>query len=87
MLTVSAMSPIASGPDIENDYWRFTVASCSALLNPLFGFENVTVRSYGNVLACIAFLSGMAVEELSERELNVHDTALPLLITARAVKQ
>ena len=69
------------------DYWRFTVASCSALFGEVFGAEHVTIRSYGNVLTAIAFLTGMAHEELSHRELGTHDDYFPLIITVRAVKR
>lgn len=70
----------------ETDYWRFTVASCRALLGEAFGAERVAVRSYGNVLACVAFLLGMAREELSASELDAYDALYPVVVTARAVK-
>lgn len=69
------------------DYWRFTGASCSALFGEVFGAEQVTVRSYGNVLAAITFLTGMAYEELSRRELETHDALFPVIIAVRAVKR
>jgi SAM-dependent methyltransferase len=69
------------------DYWRFTVASCRLLFAELFGAEHVTVRSYGNVLAGIGFLTGMAYEELSLRELDVQDEYFPVIIAVRAVKR
>ncbi len=69
------------------DYWRFTSAGAEALFGPVFGAEQVTVQSYGNVLTCVAFLTGMAREELSRRELDAHDEHFPLLIGVRAVKR
>jgi hypothetical protein len=33
----------------------------------------------------MAFLAGMASEELSSRELDTHDAAIPVLIAVRAV--
>jgi hypothetical protein len=51
-----------------------------------FGAEHVTVRSYGNVLAAIGFLTGMAYEELSRREVDAHDDDFPVIIAIRAVK-
>jgi SAM-dependent methyltransferase len=68
------------------DYWRFTTASCLALFGEVFGLENVTVQAHGNVLTAIAFLSGMAREELSRRELEANDQYFPIIITVRAVK-
>jgi SAM-dependent methyltransferase len=69
------------------DYWRFTAASCSSLFGEVFGTEQVSVRSYGNVLTAIAFLTGMAYQELSRRELEAHDEYFPVLIAVRAVKR
>ncbi len=68
------------------DYWRFTAASCHALFGEVFDPDQVTVHSYGSVLTAIAFLEGMAGEELSRAELDAHDPFFPLLIAVRAVK-
>jgi SAM-dependent methyltransferase len=84
LVTVPSVSRIV--PDIENDYWRYTPSSCSMLFEEAFGRENTMVRSYGNVLACVAFLTGMAAEELSQGELERNDEAFPLIIGVRAVK-
>lgn len=69
------------------DYWRFTVASCRQLFSEEFGAEQTAVRSYGNVLTGLAFLTGMAYEELSRRELEAHDEYFPLVVAIRAVKR
>lgn len=68
------------------DYWRFTTASCSALFGGVFGEENVSVRSYGNVLAAIASLSGWAQEEMSASELAANDPFFPVIIAVHALK-
>jgi SAM-dependent methyltransferase len=68
------------------DYWRFTVASCSALFSEAFGGEDVSIRSYGNVLSAVAFLTGMAHQELSRRELETYDEYYPVIVAVRAVK-
>jgi SAM-dependent methyltransferase len=85
LVTVPSVSRIVHDHE-GSDYWRFTVASCSALFGEVFGEEHVTIRSYGNVLTAIAFLTGMAHEELSNRELNANDNAFPVVITIRAAK-
>jgi SAM-dependent methyltransferase len=69
------------------DYWRFTVASCTALFAEAFGGEDVSIRSYGNVLSAIAFLTGMAHQELTRRELETYDEYFPVIVAVRAVKQ
>jgi hypothetical protein len=84
LATVPSVSRIAS--DGYNDYWRYTAASCSRLFAETFGADNTTVKSYGNVLTCIAFLAGMAYEELSREELATNDEAFPLIIGVRAVR-
>ena len=69
------------------DYWRFTPAACSLLFDDEFGVEQVSVCGYGNVLTAIAFLTGLASEELSQRELAVHAEHFPVMIATRAVKR
>jgi len=83
LVTVPSVSPLDRR---LTDYWRLTTASCSALFGEVFGEGNVTVESYGNMLAAIAFLTGMAHQELSEHELDVDDRRFPVIIAVRAVK-
>jgi hypothetical protein len=85
LVTVPSLSRIVT--DTPDDFWRFTVASCTRLFGDVFGTENVTVKSYGNVLTCCAFLQGMAHEELSESKLSKNDDLFPLIIAVRAVKR
>jgi hypothetical protein len=68
------------------DYWRFTDASARRLFGDVFGLENVTVETYGNVLVACAFLHGMAAHELKPVELDYHDPDYQVLVTVRAVK-
>ena len=68
------------------DYWRFTTDSCAALAGDVFGAGQIEVRTFGNVLTAIAFLTGLAHEELSPRELDTRDPAYQLVIAVRAVK-
>ncbi len=71
---------------VGTDYWRFTADSCAALTGEVFGAKQIRVRTYGNVLTAIAFLTGLAHEELSPRELDSADPAYPVVIAVRAVK-
>jgi SAM-dependent methyltransferase len=77
---------IASLDGTRPDYWRFTVDGCKSLFGSIFGPEQLQVQSYGNVLSAVAFLMGMAQEELSTRELDVVDHAYPVIVAIRAVK-
>jgi SAM-dependent methyltransferase len=85
LATLPALSPIVDD-DWLTDYWRFTPASCAALFGDVFGHESIRVREYGNVLTAIAFLAGMAYEELTPQELETHDSHLAMLIAVSAVK-
>jgi SAM-dependent methyltransferase len=67
-------------------YWSFTTRSVKRLFEALFLEKNVHIESYGNVLAAISFLHGVAMEELKKRELDYIDPDYELLITIRAVK-
>ena len=71
---------------LDSDQWRLTEASCRRLFGDAFVGGDVHVRARGNVLAGVAFLMGMAAEELSSRELECDDPFFPLLITVRATK-
>jgi SAM-dependent methyltransferase len=72
--------------DRWGDFWRFTTLSARRLFEEVFPPENVTVKAYGNVLAAVAFLHGLAAEELKREELDYHDPDYELIITVRAVK-
>ena len=85
LATLPVVSRISRGA-AANDFWRFTPASASALFGEVFGPERVEVRAYGNVLAGLAFLSGMAAEELSSKDLETRDEHFPVLVGVRAVK-
>jgi SAM-dependent methyltransferase len=70
----------------EIDRWRFTELSCRELFGAPFGEAQVEVTSAGNVLAAVAFLEGLAAEELSAGKLSARDPAFPVVILIRAVK-
>jgi SAM-dependent methyltransferase len=67
-------------------YWSFTTASARRLFTEVFPAATVRVEAYGNVLAAIAFLHGLAQEELRAAELDYTDPDFEVLITIRAVK-
>jgi glycosyltransferase involved in cell wall biosynthesis/SAM-dependent methyltransferase len=67
-------------------YWGFTSASARRLLAEAFPAEAVDVRAFGNVLTSVAFLHGLAAEELEPEELEYRDVDYELLLTVRAVK-
>ena len=86
LATVTGISQV-SRYDMERwgDYWRFTTASLTKLFEPVFT-GGVEIESYGNALAACAFLQGVAVEDLPDRNLldaNDPDYQVVLTILAR----
>jgi SAM-dependent methyltransferase len=85
LCTVPAVSRIGRRY-LETEHWRFTTASAARLFAEAFPDGTVDVRARGNVLTCVAFLMGMASEELSARELESDDLFFPLVVTISASK-
>ena len=86
LATVPAVSRIDRHAGVDGDFWRFTAASCRRLFGAVFGDAQIRVRVYGNVLAAIGFLTGLAREDLSEAELDIADDLFPVLVGVRALK-
>lgn len=87
LITVPGISKISRyDMDRWGHYWSFTTASMERLATAVFPPEGVQVAAYGNVLAAIAFLEGLASQELKRRELDYVDPDYELLITVRAAK-
>ena len=72
--------------DRWGEYWRFTTASVQKLLGKFWPSECVTIEAHGNVLVAIAYLHGLASDDLQSNELEFRDPDYQVLITARAVK-
>jgi SAM-dependent methyltransferase len=86
LASLPCVSRIDPESGLDADFWRFTSASATRLFGDVFGAENVEVFSYGNVLACVGFLYGLAAGELSEEELRHCDPYFPLLLCVRAIR-
>ena len=87
LMTLAGVSQI-SRSDMERwgDYWRFTSLSARRLCESVFPPVSVTVEAHGNVLVAVAFLQGLAREELRQEELDTSDPDYEVLITTRAIK-
>jgi Glycosyltransferases involved in cell wall biogenesis len=68
-------------------YWAFTALSARRMFGEVFSAANFKVETRGNVLAAIAFLHGLALEELRADELDYNDPDYQVTITVRAVKE
>jgi len=84
LATVPVTSRVCDPP--LTDHWRFTPLSVARLLEERFGRDGVTVAGRGNVLTQVAFLEGLAAEDLTPEELAVDDERFPLVVCARAVR-
>jgi SAM-dependent methyltransferase len=85
LLTVPGISQIDRGEWRDTWYWAFTTTSIMRLAGRRFGTD-ITVEARGNVLSAVAFLEGLAAEELTRDELDAHDRSYQVLITLRARK-
>jgi SAM-dependent methyltransferase len=81
---ISRISP--QDMDRTGDYWRFTDAAARKLFTESFNEKQLNISVYGNVLAAVSFLHGLACQELTPAELDHTDDNFQLLITVRAVK-
>jgi SAM-dependent methyltransferase len=70
----------------ERYCWALTTLATRRLCEEVFADVNVEIEAYGNVLAAVAFLEGLAVRELRKEELDHHDPDYELLISLRAIK-
>jgi len=88
LVTVAGVSHQISRYDVERwgDYWRFTSLSMRRLLEEVFPPASILVETYGNVMAAMALLQGLAVADLSGTELDAHDPDYEVTIGIKAVK-
>lgn len=87
LVTVPGIGPISTDEWSRTWHWSFTPLSMSRLFGDVFGQDNVEVVAHGNVLTSVAFLEGLAADELRPEELDAHDPQYPMLITVRATRR
>jgi SAM-dependent methyltransferase len=87
LATVPGITKVSRGEaERWGDYWRFTAQSARRLFEEAFAPAGVQVETHGNVLAAVAFLHGVAAEELSREELDAHDPDFEVTVAVRAAK-
>jgi SAM-dependent methyltransferase len=84
LITVPALKRLSPSHP-ETDYWRFTPAGLEALMTRHWPAP-FSIRAYGNLFACIAFLLAHVVEECDDNDLDVPDPRFPLTVAAHARK-
>jgi glycosyltransferase involved in cell wall biosynthesis len=88
LVTLPGISKICRDQDdTESDCWRFTTASARKLFSIPFGPDSVRVRTYGNVKTAIAFLAGLAAEDLQPVDLEEHDPDYQVIVAVSARKR
>ena len=76
-----------AGVDPWGEYWRFTGQSSQMLFEEYFKPGHVKVEVYGNLLSAISFLHGLAVQDITEAELNYRDPKYEVIIGVRVLKE
>ncbi len=74
------------GRDDWGEYWRLTAQGAATLFDETFPGAEVKVTACGNVLSAIAYLHGLAREELTEAELDATDPDFEVIVAVRARK-
>ena len=89
LLTSHGISKIGRrlGRDDWGEYWHLTTQSLEALVHETFPGADSQVRSFGNVMSAVAYLHGLATEELAVSELDYLDPDFEVIVTARVVKR
>jgi SAM-dependent methyltransferase len=86
LMTTPGITKVGDETWSKTWHWSFTELSVRKLLGEVFPPSSIEVDTDGNVLAAVAFLEGIAAEELASRDLDHQDVEYPVTITARAVK-
>jgi hypothetical protein len=68
------------------DHWRLTSVAARKVFTGIFGPQSVEVESYGNPLAAVASLMGLAAQDLKPSELEARDSDFEVVVGVRAVK-
>jgi hypothetical protein len=70
----------------QHDYWRWTADGLARLVERACPETDVQTVAFGNLVAAIAFLHGLAAEELRAEELDHGDPLFGILACARVRK-
>jgi SAM-dependent methyltransferase len=88
VLLISAPGITRTDPDhVDADRWRFTPAGLDTLLVRACPDGRREVVGYGNLISAVAFLMGLAAEELEEAELTPTDPHFTVSVCARVQRQ
>lgn len=81
LATASLFEPLMPLETPYPDCWRLTAAGWSELAAELWPGHDCEIDGYGNCLAAVAALYGLAYEELTTSELEYQDDRYPIAVT------
>lgn len=67
-------------------FWRFTPSGIRRMLEENIPGAYISITEYGNVKTSAACLYGLTIEDLTQEELDYHDSSYPLIIGAYVEK-
>ena len=84
LLSIPVLCRIDADAGPAGDFWRFTPAGLHRFLRTHLPHEaEVSVEGHGNLVVAIAFLEGLAPQELDPNELQFEDPYFPVVACAR----
>jgi SAM-dependent methyltransferase len=86
LLTVPGITNVDPGEWGATWFYSFTAVAVRRMCSDHLPGSEVTLQSYGNVLAAIAFLHGLSAGELDRAELDVHEAEYSIVHCARVVR-
>ena len=84
LATLPSVARIDPEYGLDHDYWRLSPDGLATLMATTFPSGAVDVRAEGNRTAAVAFLAGLAADEVGSG-LDQEDPRAPLVVTCRAV--
>lgn len=83
LLALPALAAHDDNERPEDDHWRFWPGGVVSLVSQVAPQADSRVVAYGNLTAAIAFLHGLAAEELRDDELARQDLRFPVVVCVR----
>jgi SAM-dependent methyltransferase len=83
---LATVPSIARVHDKHDDLWRFTPLGLQRLLESALPEAEISTEGFGNSLAAVAFVLGLAAEEVRREELDDIDPRLPIVACARVLR-
>ena len=89
LITMPGISHVSPLPvEAKAWSWSFYPNTFRWLLSQsAFDPESLSVEGHGNLKTTVAFLAGLAQQDLSPKDYETNDPCFPLIVTARAVKK